>query len=111
MGKVQFRHTFIVCKNLLKELIIGLDIQQFYQLGCNWTDDGCLVLPQGTNILINSIDVIMNVTHLETISTVYRFLLILMQFHQLKGLVSLMLIYHVYLRWKLLNYYAFKIPS
>ena len=38
--KLQFRHTFIVCKKLQKELATGLDMQQFHRLGWNWTNEG-----------------------------------------------------------------------
>ena len=44
-------------------------MQQLYQLGCDWTDNGCMFLHQGTIVLINSID-ITNVTHLRTISNI-----------------------------------------
>ena len=33
-------HIFIVCKNLQKELVIGLAMQQVYHLGCDWTGNG-----------------------------------------------------------------------
>ena len=38
--KSQFRYTFIVCKKLQNELVIGLDMQQLHCLGCEWTNDG-----------------------------------------------------------------------
>ena len=40
IGKSQYGHTFIVCKRLQKELVIGLDMQQLHHLGCDWTNDG-----------------------------------------------------------------------
>ena len=40
IGKSQFRHTFIMCKKLQNELVIGHDMQQLHYLGCNWTNDG-----------------------------------------------------------------------
>ena len=76
-GNLQFRHTFIVHKNLHKELITELGMQQLHQIDCNWTDNGHMFLHQGTNVLINSIDVVTNVTHLRTISKM-RYLLILL---------------------------------
>ena len=33
LHKSQFQHTFIVCKKLLKELVIGLDMQMFHHTG------------------------------------------------------------------------------
>ena len=43
-GKTQFRHTFIICKKLQKELVIGLDMQQLHCLGCDCTNDGQIFL-------------------------------------------------------------------
>ena len=40
IGKSQFSHTFILCKKLQKELVIGLDMQQIHNLGSDWTNDG-----------------------------------------------------------------------
>ena len=35
IGKLQFRHTFFVCKKLQKELVIDLDMQHLHHiLGC-----------------------------------------------------------------------------
>ena len=52
IGNLQFRHTFVVCNNLEKELNIWLDMWQLYQLGCYWTDNGHMLLHQGMNVLI-----------------------------------------------------------
>ena len=57
-----------MCKNLQKDLVIVPDMQQFHQLGYNWTANGWMLLHQGTNILLISIDIVTNVTHLKTIS-------------------------------------------
>ena len=53
IGNLQFRHAFNVCKKLQKALVIGLAMQLLHQLGCDWTDNGCMFLHQGTNKLIN----------------------------------------------------------
>ena len=37
---LQFRHMFIMCKNLQKELIMRCDVQHLCWLGCHWTDNG-----------------------------------------------------------------------
>ena len=44
-------------------------MQQLYQLGCDWTYN-CHMLLQGTNVIINSMVVVMHVTHLKTIINV-----------------------------------------
>ena len=40
ISKLQFRQTSIVCQNLQKELIIGIDMQQLFSLHCDWTYNG-----------------------------------------------------------------------
>ena len=45
-------------------------MQQLHHLGCDWTDNGRMILHQGTDILTGSIDVVTNITHLKVISTV-----------------------------------------
>ena len=65
IGKSQFRHMFIVCKRLQKELVIGLDMQHLHHLGCDCTNDGQMFLHQGVNILSNSIDVVADTTILK----------------------------------------------
>ena len=60
-----------VCKNLWKDPIFRLDMQQLYQLGCDWTDIGCMFLHQSTQILINLTEIVTDVTHLWTISNTY----------------------------------------
>ena len=45
-------------------------MQQLYQLGCDWTDNGCIFLHKGGNVLMNSIDIVTNVPPLKTVSNV-----------------------------------------
>ena len=40
LGHTQVMHIFIVCKNWQKEHLIGLDLQQFHHLGCDWMKSG-----------------------------------------------------------------------
>ena len=63
-GRSQFRHTLTVCKKLQKELGIGLDMQQLHYLGWDWTYERWMFIHQGADILINSIDGVMNITNL-----------------------------------------------
>ena len=58
------------CKKLQKELVIGLDMQQLYHLGCDWTKEGLLFLNQGADILSKFLDVLTNITKLKAISNV-----------------------------------------
>ena len=70
LGNIQFMHTFIVFKNVQKELLIWLHVQQLHYLGCHLTESGHKFLHQGTNVLINSIDSIINELLLWTISNI-----------------------------------------
>ena len=46
-------HSFIVCKHLTNNLVTGLDMQQIYRIGSDWTQQGKLYLHQGCHVLIN----------------------------------------------------------
>ena len=59
-----------MCRNLQKELVIGLNMKQLYQLGGGWNDNGYMLLQQVANVLIYSIKSVVNVTNLKTISNV-----------------------------------------
>ena len=52
-GKLQFKHTFIVCKKLWKEVVTGFDRQQLHHLGCDWVMmDECFYIKKPTYLLI-----------------------------------------------------------
>ena len=53
-------------KKLGKEPVIGLDIQHLHHLSCDCISNGGMFLHQGTNLLISSIHIVMNVTYLKT---------------------------------------------
>ena len=36
IGGISMTHSFIVCKHLTEDLVIGLDMHQIYRIGCNW---------------------------------------------------------------------------
>ena len=55
LGNMQSMHIFTVCRNLQKELVIGLNMQQIHHLGCYFTESVNTFAHQGTNVLINSI--------------------------------------------------------
>ena len=54
----------------MKQLVVGLYMQQLNDLGCDWTDNGLMFLHQDTDILNSSIDAVTKVTDLEAISNV-----------------------------------------
>ena len=45
-------------------------MQQLYSPGCDRTNNGHMFLHQGTSVLFNSIDIVINVTPSKTISNV-----------------------------------------
>ena len=69
MGGASMTDSFIMCKYLTKDVVIGLDIQQIYRIGCNWTEDGKVYLHHGQNILINSPNVNTDNPKLTTVGT------------------------------------------
>ena len=101
VGNLQFRYTFILCNNLPKEPLIRCDMQQLYWLGGSWTDNHHMFLHQDT--LINSTEVVRNVTCLKTISNIE------IPAHPIVNIptrktVSLLPMYHVYMKWKWMMY-------
>ena len=50
--KLEFKYTFIMCRKSQRDLIIGLDMQQLYCLGSDWTDNGWMFIHQDTDISV-----------------------------------------------------------
>ena len=40
LGSEQYTHTFMVCKNIRRPMILGLDFLRKYRIGTNWTHEG-----------------------------------------------------------------------
>ena len=40
LGNGQYTHTFMVCKNIRRPMILGLDFLRKYRIGTNWTKEG-----------------------------------------------------------------------
>ena len=57
LGEPPMAHLFIVCKHLKKDLVIGLDMQQKYCIGSDWTTDSQMYLHQRQHVLINFSDI------------------------------------------------------
>ena len=66
----QFVHTFIVFKNLWKELITGINMHLLHWLVCDWTDNGYMFLHEDKKVLNHSLDAGTKLTHLKTISNI-----------------------------------------
>ena len=64
IGNAQFMHTLIKCRNLQKEILIGLDVQQLHHLNCDWRESDHMFLHQGVYVISNSTDIVMDELHL-----------------------------------------------
>ena len=40
LGSEQYTHTFMVCKNIKRPMILGIDFLRKYRIGTNWTEKG-----------------------------------------------------------------------
>ena len=48
-------HSSILCEHLIKDLVIGLDGQQIYNISCDLLTDSQMYLYQGEHVLINTL--------------------------------------------------------
>ena len=40
LGNEQYTHTFMVCRNIRRSMILGIDFLRKYRIGTNWTEQG-----------------------------------------------------------------------
>ena len=40
LGNEQYTHTFMVCRNIRRSMILGIDFLRKYRIGTNWTEEG-----------------------------------------------------------------------
>ena len=40
LGNEQYTHTFMVCRNIRRLMILGIDFLRKYRIGTNWTEEG-----------------------------------------------------------------------
>ena len=40
LGNEKYNHTFMVCKNIRRPMILGIDFLRRYRIGTNWTKEG-----------------------------------------------------------------------
>ena len=57
LGGRDYRMEFIVCKNLRRPAILGLDFLRQNRIGTTWTPTGTFALQRGEEILVESIEV------------------------------------------------------
>ena len=51
-----FSHTFLICRNITKPMVLDLDFLKKYRIGTTWTENGKFSLKYENKILIQSIE-------------------------------------------------------
>ena len=54
VGNKQYQIEFIVCKNLIRPAILGLDFLRQNRIGTTWTPNGTFALQRGEELLVES---------------------------------------------------------
>ena len=57
LGGHSFEFSFIVCRNLTRPIILGLDFMQKYQTGLSWLDTRKGLLTLEDKVLVESVDI------------------------------------------------------
>ena len=63
LGVTTYTSEFIVCRNLRRPAILGIDFLRKNRLGTTWTEEGKFVLQKGDDILVESIEVFFEDTY------------------------------------------------
>ena len=70
LGNREYKMEFIVCRNLRRPAILGLDFLRQNRIGTTWTPTGTFALQRGEEVLVESIEVCFENTN--PIITAYR---------------------------------------
>ena len=57
LGVTTYTTEFIVCKNLRRPAVLGIDFLRKNRLGTTWTEEGKFALQKGDDILVESIEI------------------------------------------------------
>ena len=57
LGRHSFEFNFIVCSNLTRPIILGLDFMWKHQIGLSWSDNGKGLLTLEDKVLVETIDI------------------------------------------------------
>ena len=57
LGASTYSSEFIVCRNLRRPALLGIDFLRKNRLGTTWTEEGRFALQKGDDILVESIEV------------------------------------------------------
>ena len=63
LGASTYSFEFIVCRNLRRPAILGIDFLRKNRLGTTWTEEGRFALQKGDDILVESIEVFFEDTY------------------------------------------------
>ena len=63
LGVTTYTSEFIVCKNLRRPAILGIDFLRKNRIGTTWTEEGKFALQKGDDILVESIEIFFEDTH------------------------------------------------
>ena len=63
LGAITYNSDFLVCRNLRRPAILGLDFLRKNRIGTTWTEEGKFALQKGENILVESIEVFFEDTY------------------------------------------------
>ena len=63
LGVTTYTSEFIVCRNLRRPAILGIDFLRKNRLGTTWTEEGKFALQKGDDILVESIEVFLEDTY------------------------------------------------
>ena len=63
LGASTYTSEFIVCRNLRRPAILGIDFLRKNRLGTTWTEEGRFALQKGDDILVESIEVFFEDTY------------------------------------------------
>ena len=63
LGVTTYSSEFIVCRNLRRPAILGIDFLRKNRLGTTWTEEGRFALQKGDDILVESIEVFFEDTY------------------------------------------------
>ena len=63
LGATTYTSEFIICRNLRRPAILGIDFLRRNRLGTTWTEEGKFALQKGDDILVESIEVFFEDTY------------------------------------------------
>ena len=63
LGATTYTSEFIICRNLRRPAILGIDFLRKNRLGTTWTEEGKFALQKGDDILVESIEVFFEDTY------------------------------------------------